>query len=59
VDVFLSLHQMPPEEIILDLDATNKPLHGQQLGRFFKATTGTTAICRCTSSVESTFCAPG
>ena len=25
----------PPEEIVLDLDATDDPLHGQQEGRFF------------------------
>lgn len=35
VDVFLEAHQTPPEEIILDFDATDNPLHGHQLGRFF------------------------
>ena len=25
----------PPREIVLDLDATDTPLHGQQEGRFF------------------------
>ena len=35
VDVFLSAHLEPPQEIILDLDATDDPLHGQQEGRFF------------------------
>lgn len=35
VDVFLDDHQTPPKEIILDIDATDNPLHGHQLGRFF------------------------
>jgi hypothetical protein len=35
VDVFLEAHQRPPREIILDLDATDDPVHGQQEGRFF------------------------
>jgi hypothetical protein len=35
VDTFLELTSQPPEEIILDLDATDDPLHGHQLGRFF------------------------
>ncbi len=35
VEVFLRSFDTPPEEIILDLDATDDPLHGQQEGRFF------------------------
>jgi DDE family transposase len=35
VDLFLEAHQRPPEQIILDLDATDDPLHGHQEGRFF------------------------
>jgi len=35
VDTFLALHSTPPEEIVLDLDATDDPIHGHQLGRFF------------------------
>ena len=35
VDLFLEAHKSPPEEIILDLDATDDPLHGEQEGRFF------------------------
>jgi hypothetical protein len=35
VDVFLEAHQRPPREIILDLDATDDPVHGEQEGRFF------------------------
>lgn len=35
VDVFLQAHKSPPKQIILDLDATDDPLHGEQEGRFF------------------------
>ena len=34
-DQFLAAFDEPPEEITLDLDATDDPLHGQQEGRFF------------------------
>ena len=35
VDLFLDAHAKAPGQIILDLDATDDPLHGQQEGRFF------------------------
>jgi len=35
VDLFVEAHQQPPKQIILDLDATDDPLHGHQEGRFF------------------------
>jgi Transposase DDE domain group 1 len=35
VTLFLEAHGAPPAEIILDLDATDDPLHGHQEGRFF------------------------
>ena len=35
VETFLSSVDRPPEEIVLDFDATDDPLHGHQLGRFF------------------------
>ena len=35
VDLFLEAHPTPPRQIILDLDATDVPLHGHQEGRFF------------------------
>jgi len=35
VTLFLEAHATAPEEIILDLDATDDPLHGHQEGRFF------------------------
>ena len=34
-DVFLQSHERPPTRIVLDLDATDDPLHGHQAGRFF------------------------
>jgi hypothetical protein len=35
VDLFLDAHQRAPKQIILDLDATDDPLHGNQEGKFF------------------------
>jgi hypothetical protein len=35
VDLFLQAHQQPPDRIVLDVDATDDPIHGNQLGRFF------------------------
>jgi hypothetical protein len=35
VKIFLESHQQAPEQIILDVDTTDLPLHGQQEGRFF------------------------
>ena len=35
VDLFLQAHDRVPDRIVLDLDATDDPLHGHQEGRFF------------------------
>ena len=35
VDLFLDAHEDAPERLVLDLDATDDPLHGRQEGRFF------------------------
>ena len=35
VDLFLDWHGGQPERIVLDVDATDDPLHGRQEGRFF------------------------
>src|SRR5690242_5138735 len=35
VDLFLEAHAKAPKQIILDLDATDDPIHGNQEGRFF------------------------
>ncbi len=36
VDLFRDAHPNPPEEIVLDLDSTDDPLHGHQESRFFQ-----------------------
>lgn len=41
VELFLQAHQTPPARIVLDLDATDDPLHGKQEGRFFHGFYGT------------------
>jgi Transposase DDE domain group 1 len=35
VSVFLEAHATPPEQIVLDVDTTDLPLHGKQEGRFY------------------------
>jgi Transposase DDE domain group 1 len=35
VDLFLEAHQQAPEQIVLDLDATDDTLYGNQEGRFY------------------------
>jgi hypothetical protein len=35
VDLFLEAHDRAPSEVILDLDTTDDPVHGNQEGRFF------------------------
>jgi len=35
VEQFIASHPAPPEELVLDFDATNDPVHGQQDKRFF------------------------
>jgi len=59
VECFLEAHGQPPEEIWIDLDATDDTLHGRQKGASATATTAATAIYRSTSSAVSTCCARG
>ena len=35
VEGFIASHSEAPEELILDFDATDDPVHGRQVGRFF------------------------
>jgi len=35
VEQYIASHPTPPERIVLDFDATDDPVHGQQEGRFF------------------------
>ena len=36
VEIFLETHRTPPAGMMLDLHATDDPLHGNQEGRFFR-----------------------
>ena len=36
VDLFVEAHNVPPTEIILDMDPTDSPLYGEQWGRHFQ-----------------------
>jgi hypothetical protein len=36
VEIFIEQHKTPPRELVFDLDATDDPVHGHQLGRFFQ-----------------------
>jgi hypothetical protein len=51
VSVFIESQEKAPEQIILDVDTTDLPLHGKEGLR------QATAICRCIFSAENTFCA--
>lgn len=35
VETFIASHARPPEEVVLDMDATDDAVHGHQEGRFF------------------------
>ena len=37
VDLFIQMQQSVPKHLVLDLDATDDPLHGKQEGRFFNS----------------------
>ena len=43
VDIFLDGHKRAPKEIVLDLDATDDTIHGEQEGRFFHGRRGPAA----------------
>ena len=36
IDLFVESYESPPKQIVLDVDATDDPLHGNQEGRFFQ-----------------------
>jgi hypothetical protein len=58
VDKFISRRNEVPRRLILDLDATDDPLHGEQKVASFMDTTTAIATCHCTSSVAANFCVP-
>jgi len=55
VELFLEAHREPPKQIILDLDATDDPLHGHQEGRFFHGYYDCYCYLHCTFSAARTF----
>ncbi len=55
VDVFLESYQSAPHQIILDVDATDDPLHGNQEGHFFMVITRHIVIFRSIFSVVNIF----
>jgi hypothetical protein len=57
LDQFVACFASSPEELVLDFDATDNPLHGHQRGASSTATTTAIATCRCTCSVASNCCA--
>ena len=59
VDAFVESHESAPEEIVLDLDATETRSMASRKAGSFTVTTATTVISRCTSSRGSICCAPG
>jgi hypothetical protein len=59
VDVFLEWHKRAPGQIVLDLDATDIPLHGHQEGRFFHGYYDKTATCRSMCFAAGICCLPG
>ena len=57
VDLFLEAHERAPREIVLDLDNTDIPLHGEQEGRSSTAIIRIeTATSRSTCSAVGTCC---
>ncbi len=50
VDIFVEAHRTAPKQIILDLDATDDPVHGHQEEGSSTAITIATATCRFTTS---------
>jgi uracil-DNA glycosylase len=60
VKVFIESHEITPAEIVLDVDATDLPLHGKQEGRFFHGYYNSYCYLPLyVFSAVSTFCAPG
>jgi hypothetical protein len=55
VDLFLEAHPRAPKQIIVDLDPTDDPLHGEQKAGSFTAITIATATCLCMCSVAGIF----
>ena len=55
VDCFLEAHAQAPQEIWIDLDATDDPIHGRQEGRFFHGYYGCYCYLRATRGRTCTY----
>jgi hypothetical protein len=55
VEIFIESFKKPPKEIILDFDATDDPVHGNQLGKFYHGYYQNSVFCHCMCSAESTY----
>lgn len=53
LEQFVGSIAAPPESLILDFDATDDPVHGQQEGRFFHGYCRTIVFCRSMSFVAT------
>jgi hypothetical protein len=53
VELFLDAHAAAPAQIVLDLDATDDPLHGHPLGRFFHGYYGPMCESSCGATAGS------
>jgi hypothetical protein len=58
VDLFLEAHERAPGRIVIDLDATDIPLHGHQEGRFFHGYYGHYCYLPLYVSAVATCCSP-
>jgi hypothetical protein len=58
IEQFIASFGAPPEEIVLDFDATDVPIHGRQEGRFSMGIMTTTAFCRFTYFAASNCLSP-
>jgi hypothetical protein len=56
VALFLESRDRPPEQITLDIDATDIEVHGHQDNSLFMAITSTVVFCHSMSSVAATYC---
>jgi hypothetical protein len=52
VTLFIESYRSAPS-VVLDVDAIDDPLHGNQEGKYFTGITARIVICRCISLVKS------
>src|SRR4051812_19067870 len=59
VTLFLEAYRTPPKQIVLDLDATDDPLHGHQEGRFFHGSHGHLGVKLLSYGIIGSSCGSG